>query len=311
MEKGNYEEKIDFENVADFFDFFAPWSRNRNINGYIFRGHSKETYKLVPSALREENKDYIQKLSMNSLDEIQTFDSSKQIFKEKKILSIFYKTANENGLTLPLTNEIGARLHMQTDHIRLLSVLIGSYDDNALWPSSDYLELLSLAQHYGIPTRLLDWTYDPFVAIFFAVRSAIKKEGRLEIWCCNKAVLSNFSDVGIDIGINFHTPHYAHNLNIRAQRGLFSYFPVRMPPIYIDNMKNFNGDIDRRPAPDILSEKIDREKYGNIFKKVTLPCALATDAYHILFSMGYSAAKIFPGYDGVTAQMKDNANLFK
>lgn len=41
----------------------------------------------------------------------------------------------------------------------------------------DGWDALFFMQHYGVPTRLLDWSENPFIAFFFAVMSASRRKG--------------------------------------------------------------------------------------------------------------------------------------
>lgn len=76
---------------------------------------------------------------------------------------------------------------------------------SALWVPDDELSWLALMQHYAVPTRLLDFTYSPFVAFYFAVspgsekkyvRNSVRNRSDVRMWAIDsEAAKREFSEV--------------------------------------------------------------------------------------------------------------------
>ena len=95
-------------------------------------------------------------------------------------------------------------------------------------PKDDW-EWLALAQHHGLLTRLMDWTENPLVALFFAVEKT--NDGDSAVWCAEPHAAA-YGEWGSPFDIKevlvVHLPHVSSRITV--QKGVFTVHPIPEKP---------------------------------------------------------------------------------
>lgn len=157
--------------------------------------------------------------------------------------------------------------------------LFERFKDRAL-PFLDFLprddwEWLATAQHFGLPTRLLDWSSNPLVAAFFAVCDEAKTDSA--IYVAQVDVSSERFDFPPPFEItkpSFYRPTHL-NRRIIAQQGLFCILP---PPYRLGESQDPSA-------------------------KIVIPNSLRKILKQHLFQYGVHASSLFPDLDGLARQL--------
>lgn len=143
-------------------------------------------------------------------------------------------------------------------------------------------EWIGLAQHFGLPTRVLDWSDSPYVAAFFAVTSHFRASltaGRPAVYVLDKEALEKSVDPD-ELRIFSHQG--VENNRIRPQRGLFT---------------QIKGDV---PS---LEQFLKERSLEHVLSKILFEKKILAKAASNLALMDISYERLFPGIDGIAQQI--------
>lgn len=152
-----------------------------------------------------------------------------------------------------------------------------------------------LAQHFGVPTRLLDWTTDPFVAAYFAVEKWWE-ESDAAIFMILPDAQHKPEDVrslGPHKVISLTPP--AIDRRIPAQKSVFTFHPYGSPDA------SFVPLDDRQDMGNQVTTTGNTLTRG--FAKITIPKDRKRHILDRLLKAGIDRRNLFPGLDGVGADI--------
>jgi hypothetical protein len=262
-----------------------------NASDFIFRGHGSERYGLIPSVFRGRGAPSPRNPA--GRPERRTYET--QISAEAEQIAEFCQMADTRGLRLAEdTQQLRSMLASISDLVE--KVAKGEW----FWPPDEMLSVLALAQHYGVPTRLLDWSRHPYIAAYFAASDAVdhRIKGCLAVWAFGTSMVDAEVDDWLDSAIRIVTAPAAEIPNLYAQQGVFMLSRQRK----FRKSAQFKGT----PYDQVLKKQLfDYSRDRPLLYKFTLPAARAPELLRLLASAGFDASMLFPGYAGVARAMRE------
>lgn len=303
----------------EFFKKFLYLGGDSCLHDYIFRGGASSIYRLFPWALRQKSQGTLSELSACP-DKV--MNACLMLEMECRSVYNFYSYANGRGLPIPGIDEL-------MSHSVESDCIWQEVKETGIIPEK-YSEIFALAQHYRVPTHFLDWSRDPHVALWFAANGAYgrltankakedeNQDQLFSVWVMNKTNvqrLNSFLSGESCARLRFVTPPYSNNPNLKAQKGILTYYPVDTRKYTPDEEGYFGKSLDelmtmtaqrlkmQNPCCDVPACKDD------YFKRYDFGLNDCLEILNWLSEHDYDTCAIMPGFHSICAALRDRAEL--
>jgi hypothetical protein len=121
-------------------------------------------------------------VKVRSVDSLKDYISLVEKLRSRPRKNLWYRGCGKSSHSLKPSLYRHKRYQTIDDILRLEKELLARFRQRSIpfhsRPLADEWEWLFLMQHYGVPTRLLDWSESPLMALFFAVTRALHTIGK-------------------------------------------------------------------------------------------------------------------------------------
>ncbi|MEB4872111.1 FRG domain-containing protein [Priestia megaterium] len=316
----NIIEEVYLEDVKELYQQLSPFGKYSHLlRNFIFRGEASAKYKLIPSALREQNKSKL--YSFGGIDKpVDNQDEWEQWQQHAEWSAIrkFFILADEGGIVVPDVP------FFREDILNSLAIPHFRFDSTHNWLPNELLEIAGLAQHYGVPTRFIDWSSSHNISLYFAAVGAMKKnnisDDYMVLWALNYRYIENKRLTEHEMPLRLIKPTYNRNPNLLAQKGILSCWEYNCH-LGVDALYNFANDgsailVDRTPLDELLEKNIlergiPLDNEGPLMYKFYIPSSQCHTLYKSLVELNFGADSLFPGLNGVVQRMEDDTYFNK